>query len=175
MEVCIKEVSGKEDINFLWSMLYEAASVSESLRILGQEKTLMLPEINKYLGGWGRSSDYGVIAYDVRDNKYLGAAWYRLFSANDHGYGYLSEDIPEISMAVIPDMRGKGIGTLLLRALIQHATGAGYTALSLSVSRDNKAKNLYDKMGFVDAGVSSQHDASVTMQLTLVNKKGFVE
>ena len=66
-----------QDVPFLLDMLYEAAAVSESMRVLGKEKALSLPVNRKYLEAWGRPGDAGVIAIDQMDRP-LGAAWYRL-------------------------------------------------------------------------------------------------
>src|SRR5713226_10318010 len=53
-----------QDISFLWDMLYEAAAVAEGMRALGREKALSLPVNRKYVEGWGRFGDAGVIASD---------------------------------------------------------------------------------------------------------------
>lgn len=67
-------------------------------------------------------------------------------------------------MAVLPGFRGKGIGTALLKRLIEDAREAGYPALSLSVDVRNPAYKLYCKLGF---GCVEQSDHSQTMRLRL--------
>ena len=71
----------------------------------------------RYVSGWGRPGDVGMIAEDKRSRP-LGAAWFRLFSTDQPGYGFVDESIPEVSMAVRDDCRGRGIGTALLLTLI---------------------------------------------------------
>jgi ribosomal-protein-alanine N-acetyltransferase len=44
----------------------------------------------------------------------IGAAWLRLWSKDEQGYGFVDVHTPELSMAVRPEFRGQGIGTLLL-------------------------------------------------------------
>ena len=51
----------------------------------------------------------------------------------------------------------------LLAALLDQAKASGYPAISLSVDRDNRARHLYERSGFTDAGVSSDQDTSVTL------------
>jgi ribosomal protein S18 acetylase RimI-like enzyme len=55
-------------------------------------------------------------------------------------------ETPELSLAVWPGHRGKGIGTRLLKATLAEATP--YSGVSLSVSSINPAVHLYDRMGF---------------------------
>ncbi len=147
---------------FLWDMLYEAAAVAESMRMLGKERALSLPVNRKYLEGWGRPGDSGVIAVDEAGQS-LGAAWYRLHSEGAPGYGFVSSTIPELTIGVRADARGQGIGHALLRALIVLAQNQGYTALSLSVDRNNPARHLYERLGWYDAKVADEKDTSVTM------------
>src|SRR6266849_201148 len=117
-----------QDVSFLWDMLYEAAAVAESMRVLGKEKALSLPVNRKDVEGWGRFGDAGVIASD-KAGQPLGASWYRLHSASDPGYGFLSPKIPELTIGVHADVRGQGIGNALLPALIERARSEGYAAL----------------------------------------------
>jgi len=78
----------------------------------------------------------------------VGCAWLRLWSGPERGYGFVSPDIPEMSVSVIPNMRGRGIGTKLVGALLSRAD-ARFDAVSLSVDADNPAISLYTGFGFV--------------------------
>jgi hypothetical protein len=51
-----------EDVPFLWDMIYEAAAVAESMRVLGKEKALSLPMNRKYIEEWGRPGDAEVLS-----------------------------------------------------------------------------------------------------------------
>ena len=99
-----------------------------------------------YLVGWPRPGDYGLIA---EQDAPVGAAWYRTYTEATHGYGFVAEDIPELSIAVIASRRHKGIGRRLLVDLINVSDSQGYPALSLSVAEANPARRLYESMGFV--------------------------
>lgn len=100
----------------------------------------------KYLGGFPRPTDFGLIA--ERGGERVGAAWSRYFTAADESYGFVSETTPEISIGVLEGRRGEGIGRALLNALI----AASNSDLSLSVEDDNPAQELYRKQGFVPVG-----------------------
>ena len=107
--------------------------------------------LGRYLAGWGRPGDAAVVAVDARGAP-LGAAWYRLFSRDEPGYGFVSESIPELSIGVRPAARRAGVGTALLRALVQLARDEGHAAVSLSVEPDNPARSLYERVGFRRVG-----------------------
>ena len=57
------------------------------------------------------------------------------------------EDILVIDIALLPEHRGAGIGTKLLRELQDEAKAAG-KALTIHVERFNPALRLYERLGF---------------------------
>lgn len=121
------------------------------------------PAVAKYWQAWGRAGDFGLIVEDRTTGERVGAAWMRLYSADNPPYGFIAEDIPEISIALLPGYRNRGIGAALIAELIKHAHGR-YPALSLSVVDSNPAMRLYKRMGFVQVSVDGH---SVTMKLDL--------
>jgi ribosomal protein S18 acetylase RimI-like enzyme len=90
----------------------------------------------------------------------VGAAWYRTYTEASHGYGFVAEDVPELSIAVIASRRQEGIGRRLLVDLIEAGVAQGYPAMSLSVAADNPARGLYESNGFV---LVEQRGSSCTM------------
>ena len=130
---------GPEDLEFLWEMLYEAT----------QHSSLSDPAISRYLKGWRRPGDAAVVALDPDDGQKIGAAWYRCYPSDDCGFGFVRTWIPEIAIAVVPNRRGCGVGTALLRKLMDTARSQGFEALSLSTRRDNPAAiRLYEGQCF---------------------------
>jgi len=101
---------------------------------------------SRYLRGWGRPGDTAVIA--LESGFPVGAAWYRLFRAEEPGYGFVNEETPELAIAVVPSKRGHGIGDELLKSLLAKAGQAGFEQLSLSVEPGNPARQLYERHGF---------------------------
>ena len=140
-----------EDLEFLWEMLYEAIhwGPEKSEPKPPREKLLSDPDISHYLEGWGRAGDTALIALDPADGRRVGAAWYRLMSPEDPGYGFVDSSTPEMGLAVVPDLRGRGVGGTLLRTLMNVARSEGFDALSLSVECGNPAVRLYERHGFV--------------------------
>jgi ribosomal protein S18 acetylase RimI-like enzyme len=122
------------------------------------------PPLTRYVRDWGRRGDRSLIIFD--EYVPVGAAWYRLFKASDPGYGFIDEETPELSIAVVPSRRGKGLGRELLSALLIRAREDGFTALALSVEPDNPALKLYEKLGFRKVGESG---GSWTMKADLTD------
>jgi len=141
-----------EELEFLMDMLYESMHIP--LNKPSKEKLLNLPHLKKYSDGWGRRGDRALIALNEA-NQPVGAVWYRLFDEHNKGYGYIDHNTPELGIAVCKEARGKGVGTLLMRKIIQLAQDDGYKSISLSVDPDNRnAVHLYNKIGFRECGVS---------------------
>ena len=147
-----------DDEPFLWTMLYHALHVPPGADPPPSE-VVRQPEVARYVSGWmERPGDVGFAA-EV-DGQPVGAAWLRRWPPGDRGFGYLSEDTPELSMALVPGHRGRGIGTALLRRLLAEAARDS-RAVSLSVSASNPALRLYERFGF--AVVGSPEGGSSTM------------
>lgn len=152
------------DIDFLMDMLYETVYFPGGEKKPARDQLLSLPEIYKYLDGFGSvEADTGLVAEDSSEGL-IGAAWYRLFNNENKGYGYIADYIPEMAVAVVQNRRGLGIGTRLLKALIEQARQNGHPALSLSVAPDNPACRLYLREGFKQVG---EVQSSLTMKLEL--------
>jgi ribosomal protein S18 acetylase RimI-like enzyme len=91
----------------------------------------------------------------------VGAVWYRTYTEMSHGYGFVAEDVPELSIAVIATRRHEGIGRLLLIRLIEASEVQAYAALSLSVNHGNPARGLYESVGFQPVG--KPRESALTM------------
>jgi ribosomal protein S18 acetylase RimI-like enzyme len=134
------------DEQFLREMLLHAAFPLEAMKP-ALDEVLRDERLARYIVNWRRPGDGGVVA--EAEGQPAGAAWYRRFPRREPGYGFISEDIPELSIAVVPDMRGRGIGRTLLVRLIEQAQAEALPALSLSVSvRNPVAMRLYESVGF---------------------------
>ena len=61
------------------------------------------------------------------------------------------EQIEVIDMALLPEYRGQGIGTSLLRGVLAHADRMG-RAILLHVEKQSRAVRLYERLGFLISG-----------------------
>jgi GNAT superfamily N-acetyltransferase len=148
------------DLGFLERMWHTAAFWRPEVFVLSVEDARAIPEIARYITGWGRPGDVALIAED--DDGPLGAAWYRSFTDEEPGYGFVDEETPEIAIAVNTDARGTGVGTALMKALLDRATSDGLLALSLSVNAENPSRRIYQRFGFTD--IRSDDDSYVMVR-----------
>jgi ribosomal protein S18 acetylase RimI-like enzyme len=126
------------------------------------DEVLADPHVRLYVEGWGRPGDDGVVA--EIDGAPVGACWARLFSDESHGWGYVGPAVPELSIAVAPQWRRRGIGARLLAAAAARAARSGRPTISLSVMPENTAaRELYLRTGFRQVATV---DGSWTMALT---------
>lgn len=143
--------AGPQDVRFLRDMLKHAYHWR-----LNEDPDL---PVARYVNNWGRPGDTGLIAWD---NGPVGAAWYRLFTASAPGFGFVDEQTPELTIAVVPGRRGAGLGAELMQALLERARRDGHTAVSLSAEKG--MTKLYERHGF---RVVEEKDGTVTMKAEL--------
>ena len=129
-----------EDESNIWEML-QYASHESSVKSVQQQ-----PSLARYALHWGRYGDCGYIA--EQNTLCIGMAWLRLWQREDKGFGYVSDQIPELAIAVLPDYRKQGIGTYLLRQVLAMAKER-FPGVSLSVRADNPVVRLYERSGFI--------------------------
>lgn len=150
--------AGAHDFRFLATMLGEAAVWQPDQPTPSADEVVADPRYARYLEGWPRDGDHGLVA---EHDGPVGAAWYRTFTAEHRGYGFVSEEVPELAIAVIASHRHQGIGRRLLVELIGASGAHGHAALSLSVSDANPARRLYESLGF--QAVGTPRETSLTM------------
>ena len=151
-----------DDEPFQWDMGWEATAMDAGMRALGRDAALAIPQIRRYLDGWGRPGDTGVVAVprtgsasalpgtaSSRPRTRAGASW-RSTCRNSR-------------LASLPRRGAGASGARCSTRSWRLAREQGYRALSLSVDRQNPARRLYERKGFRDAGISDPTDTSVTM------------
>ncbi|MBW4612575.1 MAG: GNAT family N-acetyltransferase [Desmonostoc vinosum HA7617-LM4] len=156
------------DEPFLWQMLYEAAHMAEEGQLTVQD-AMYHPDLAKYVQNWGHQpDDLGFIASLISSNQPVGAAWLRLLTSENRGYGYINDLTPELAIAVLPKYRNQGIGTQLLHHLLTTAK-ATYPSVSLSIRSSNPALHLYKKLGWkvVDGSETINRVGGVSFKMKL--------
>ena len=134
------------DIEHVKRALFEAVSWNPERELPPYEIVIAHPELARYHEGWGRRGDLAVIA--EREGEVVGASLCRLFTAEDHGHGYVDDETPELAVAVWDGHRGEGIGTRLMGGIEEAARAAGFSKISLCVDADNPARRLYERLGY---------------------------
>jgi ribosomal protein S18 acetylase RimI-like enzyme len=92
---------------------------------------------------------------------YVGAEWLVVeLAAEPVGRLYIARWAREhrlIDIALLPEFCGRGLGTALLRDLMDEARSAE-KALSIHVEKNNPAMRLYRRLGFAPAGEHGVYD-----------------
>jgi GNAT superfamily N-acetyltransferase len=127
------------------------------------DASLSDPHLAVYIEDWGRSGDAAVVARDAT-GAIGGAAWFRFFTEARHGYGFINDTTPEVSIGVQQLWRGLGVGTRLLEALHADARASAIPRLSLGVEHDNPALRLYRRLGYAEL---TRDTGAVTMVIEL--------
>lgn len=141
MDARIRTIRNSE-IPLLDDFLYEAVWQPDPRNPLPRE-VIRMPALRAYVEAFGaRPTDCCLVA-EV-GGRVVGAAWSRCL----HGFGWVGEGIPELAVALLPPYRGRGIGTQLLRAMLDELRGRGFDGVSLSVQQANPAVRLYRRLGF---------------------------
>jgi len=141
----------ESDYGCLNELLYQAIYVPEGATS-PPRAVINKPEIFVYIKNFGiQSGDLGVVA--EQNGQVIGAAWTRIISA----FGHIDNETPELAMSVLPEFRGYGIGTKLMKKLFEVLRNSGYKQTSLSVQKDNPAVRLYRRLGYKILGERIDH------------------
>ena len=100
------------------------------------------PELQVYIADFGKSDDWCLVA-EVKE-KIVGAVWVRVM--ND--YGHIDDETPSFAISLYEEYRNMGIGTALMRDMLEFLKNKGYKQTSLSVQKANYAARMYQKVGF---------------------------
>ena len=142
----IRELT-ESDLPFLRQMLCAAVFWRRRRRLLCRV-LLRHRVLGMYHRGWGRPGDTGFVA--EQEGKLIGAVWYRFFTEEEHGDGYVDPETPELAIAVVEGLRGQGVGRRLMATLHDRASHDGVSRIALSVEADNPARRLYADLGYRD-------------------------
>lgn len=104
------------------------------------------PELKVYIEHFGQPDDKCLVA--ETDGKIIGAVWARILSGQVKGYGNIDSQTPEFAISLYREYRNKGIGTALMKEMMNVLKSQGYEQTSLSVQKDNYAVKMYQSVGF---------------------------
>ncbi len=140
MDYRIREIRENE-YYVLSEFLYEAIFIPE-----GMEKPpkaiIEQPELQVYIADFGKSDDWCLVA-EVKE-KIVGAVWVRIMD----DYGHIDDETPSFAISLYEEYRNMGIGTALMRDMLELLKNKGYKQTSLSVQKANYAVRMYQKVGF---------------------------
>lgn len=152
MDYIIREIR-KDEIPLLDDFLYEAIFIPEGYT--GEVPRNIIytePMIYAAIKDFGtHPHDYCFVA-EV-DGKVIGAVWVGIA----HEYGHIDDETPSFSISLYKEFRGKGIGTALMKRMLEHLKSKGYKRASLGVSKENYAVRMYQNVGFKIIGDGADH------------------
>lgn len=125
----------------LSDFLYEAIFIPKGME-KPPKSIIEQPELQLYIADFGKADDWCFVA-EVKE-KIVSAVWVRIM--ND--YGHIDDETPSFAISLYEEYRHLGLGTALMRAMLQFLKDKGYKQTSLSVQKTNYAVNMYRKVGF---------------------------
>ena len=140
-ENVIREIR-PEEIPLLNDFLYEAIFIPEGVPA-PPRSIIEHEDLQVYVRDFGKKADDRCLVAEV-DGKIVGAVWTRVMD----DYGHIADGIPSLAISLYKDCQNQGIGTELLREMLQLLRRDGYPKVSLSVQKDNYAFRMYQKAGF---------------------------
>ncbi|MBM6829258.1 GNAT family N-acetyltransferase [Anaerotignum lactatifermentans] len=138
---CIIRALNKEEDCLLPDFLYHAIFLPEGAEP-PPRSVVDLPELQVYITGFGRPHDYALAA--EHDGQVVGLVWARIME----DYGHVDQHTPSLAISLLPEFRGRGIGTALMNEMLSLLQKKGYEQVSLSVQKTNPAVRLYGRLGF---------------------------
>ena len=132
----------KNEMDLLRDFLYEAIFIPEGVDPPPRD-IIDQPDLRLYYEGFGSGkADNAIVAED--DDKVVGAVWTRIM--ND--YGHVDDDTPSFAISLYKEYRGQGVGTELMKEMLELLKSQGYEKASLAVQKANYAVRMYRKVGF---------------------------
>ena len=141
------------EFHLLDTFLYEAIFQKDSDNLLPRS-IISNPELQVYIKDFGKETDFCLVA-DTKD-KIIGCVWARIIAGDIKGFGNIDENTPEFAVSVLKDFRGCGVGTALMKAMLELLSEKGFKKAGLAVQKDNYAAELYKKLGFKIIGQTEE-------------------
>ena len=141
MEYQIRELK-LEEAKVLDTFLYEAIYIPQGVASPSKE-IINKPELQIYVEEFGSKNGDLCFVAEV-DSLIVGAVWVRIM--ND--YGHIDDETPSFAISLLKDYRNYGIGTALMKKMLEELRNKGYKKASLAVQKVNYAVGMYKKVGF---------------------------
>ena len=132
----------KDEIGLIKEFLYEAVFIPEGVEA-PDRSIIDQPELAIYYDGFGKGKADNCIVAEV-GGSVVGAVWTRIM--ND--YGHVDDETPSFAISLYEEYRGKGIGTMMMRQMLELLRKQGYERVSLAVQKANYAVQMYENVGF---------------------------
>lgn len=145
----IREMKSSET-PLLEDFLYEAIFQPDETN-LAPKSIVRKPELQVYIEDFGKKKDDYCLCAEAGD-KIIGAVWVR----NIKGYGSIDDVTPEFAISLYKEYRGQGIGTAMMKKMLEYLKNSGYKQTSLAVQKANYALKMYLAVGFKIVGENEE-------------------
>ena len=107
------------------------------------KEIINIPELQVYVRDFGKRE--GDICFVVEtEEKIVGAVWVRIMD----DYGHVEDGVPSFAISLYKQYRGHGIGTAMMKRMLEELKARGYEKTSLAVQKANYAVKMYKNVGF---------------------------
>lgn len=111
----------------LEKFLYEAIFQRDASNLL-PESIIFDPDIYIYIEDFGSKNDDYCLCAEC-ENKIIGAVWVRIID----GFGSIDKETPEFAISLYKEYRGFGIGTAMIKRMLDDLRKKSYMRASLAV------------------------------------------
>lgn len=141
MDYTIREMRTDESPlfdDFLYQAIYQPDTTN-----LAPKSIINKPELQVYIKDFGKQKDDYCFCAEV-NNRIVGTVWVRTIN----GYGSIDDVTVEFAISVFDEYQNMGIGTALMKKMLEHLKELNYPKASLAVQKENYAVRMYKKVGF---------------------------
>ena len=131
-----------DETELLKDFLYEAIFIPEGVEP-PDRSIINQPELSLYYEDFGSGPADHCLVTEM-DGNVVGAVWTRIM--ND--YGHVDDNTPSFAISLYKEYRGKGIGTEMMRKMLELLKSQGWKCASLAVQKANYAVRMYETVGF---------------------------
>lgn len=137
-----------EEYNLLEEFLYQAIFIPEWFKEeIPRNIIYDDPKIYAAIDSFGeKPDDYALVA--EMDDTIVGVVWVGIRKE----YGHIDDETPSFSISLLKEYRQQGIGTELMKCMLDFLKKKGYKKVSLGVNKENYAVKMYEKVGFKVVG-----------------------
>ena len=150
MEYSIRELKESE-YGLLEDFLYEAIYIPIGYQEEVPRSIIYNPDLWRTIADFGKLKDDYCLVAEV-EGCVAGAVWVRIADQ----YGHLDDETPSFSISLYKQYRSKGIGTALMKKMLEYLEEKDYQRASLSVQKENYAVKMYQAVGFEIVGENEE-------------------
>lgn len=149
MDYTIRAIKA-EEYHVLNDFLYEAIFIPKGAE--NPPKSIINePALQVYVKDFGKMPDDRCLVAEC-GGEIVGAVWVRIMD----DYGHVDVDTPSFAISLYKEYRGRGVGTELMRKMLELLRAEGYEKVSLAVQKANYAVKMYKRLGFETVGENEE-------------------